>query len=356
MKNSTSRQSGLSLVEILVALVISLFLLGGIIQVYIGNKANYNFSDASSRLQENGRFALDKITTDVRLAGFFGCISLDTASDLIQNHLNKASANYNPDIHDFINSAPIQITGHTGLDGLSDELTIRGSKPGQATVSTTLNKPGSAPIQVKGSTPFKSHDIVLITNCWTSDIFEANSASTSNTGVTTLTHTTAVPDHTPGNMDLNGCGANCLIDVNSEDSNLESAYMENNSSVYSLQTVTYSIKPATSDKTIPALWREENGNDQELIEGIEQMIVLYGVDNSVANPGEVKTPNQYFDSNEPAVNLSAVTAIRVFLVARSERDFVLEDNQHYTVNGVEKTAPDLRRRQVFSVTIDLRNR
>ena len=56
--NSHKHQSGISLVEILVSLVISLFLLGGIVQVYLGNKTTFKFSNAISEVQENGRFSL----------------------------------------------------------------------------------------------------------------------------------------------------------------------------------------------------------------------------------------------------------------------------------------------------------
>ena len=52
-------QLGLSLVEVLVALVISLFLLTGLGQAYLSNRVSYTFSEAISRIQENGRFALD---------------------------------------------------------------------------------------------------------------------------------------------------------------------------------------------------------------------------------------------------------------------------------------------------------
>lgn len=64
------RQCGLSLVEIMVALVISLFLTAGVIQLFIGSKQTYRFHDALSRLQENGRLALDTMAADIRMAGF----------------------------------------------------------------------------------------------------------------------------------------------------------------------------------------------------------------------------------------------------------------------------------------------
>jgi type IV pilus assembly protein PilW len=348
MKYFPKKQYGLSLVEILVAIIISLFLLGGIIQVYMGNKASYRFSDASSRLQENGRFALDQITTDVRLAGFFGCVDMRTNSNLVQNHLNPASANFDPNVHDFINLPPIQVTANAGLNA-SDDLTVRGSKPGQANLSTTLAMPGNGPVIVTGDTVFQNNDIILITNCWTSDIFEANTATRVG-NVTTMTHTAAGSASTPGNTAINPCaaGLHCLHGTLSN--NLENAYVANNSSAYSLQNVSYSIQAALSGNGEPALWRSENNNNQELIEGVEQMIILYGVDNDGDG-----TPNQYQDSTA-VVNLAQVTAIRVFLVVRSERDNVLDTSQTYTLNGVDITAADNRLRQVFSVTIDLRNR
>ena len=64
------QQHGLTLVEILVALVLSLFLTAGIIQLFIGTKQSYRFHEALSRIQENGRFAIDRMNADIRMAGF----------------------------------------------------------------------------------------------------------------------------------------------------------------------------------------------------------------------------------------------------------------------------------------------
>lgn len=63
-------QRGLTLIEIMVALVLSLFLIAGVIQLFLGSKQTYRFHDALSRLQENGRFALDTMARDIRMADF----------------------------------------------------------------------------------------------------------------------------------------------------------------------------------------------------------------------------------------------------------------------------------------------
>lgn len=67
---SAYAQRGLTLVEILVALTISAFLIAGVIQLFIGSKQTYRGHDALSRIQENGRFAIDRMAWDMRMAGY----------------------------------------------------------------------------------------------------------------------------------------------------------------------------------------------------------------------------------------------------------------------------------------------
>ena len=67
---STRYQYGLTLIEIMVALVLSLFLIAGVIQLFLGSKQTYRFHDALSRIQENGRFAINAMAADIRMADF----------------------------------------------------------------------------------------------------------------------------------------------------------------------------------------------------------------------------------------------------------------------------------------------
>jgi type IV pilus assembly protein PilW len=74
MKNKPY-QTGLSLIEIMIALLIGAFLLGGVLQIFIGSKQTSRMQGNLSRLQENGRFALDFIGRDIRMAGYWGCLT-----------------------------------------------------------------------------------------------------------------------------------------------------------------------------------------------------------------------------------------------------------------------------------------
>lgn len=66
------RQHGFSIVELMVALLISLILLAGIAQIFMSSKKSFTVQNTMGRQQENGRYALDTITTDLRRAGYWG--------------------------------------------------------------------------------------------------------------------------------------------------------------------------------------------------------------------------------------------------------------------------------------------
>lgn len=85
------RQRGMTLVELMIASVLSLFLMAGVIQLFLGTRQIYRFLDALSRLQENGRFALNVMAADIRMAGFDDNISDPVSPDAIRENTNGMS-------------------------------------------------------------------------------------------------------------------------------------------------------------------------------------------------------------------------------------------------------------------------
>jgi type IV pilus assembly protein PilW len=333
-------QRGISMVEILVALVISLFLLGGIVQVYVANKSSYSFTDAISRIQENGRFAMDTMTQDLRMAGFFGCAIFDPDDPVnIVNNLDPDGTGYDPELYDFILEGVIEGTENDGLNG-SDSVTLRGAKPSQVQVHPPYNVSTSANIFVTLNDSIEVGDIVMVSNCRGADIFQISNLTAGGNAnqMATIHNTGASTD--PGNYNPSSCAggnAHCLSQSYGSDASL-----------FELQTVTYSIAVGASGE--PALWRSENGTNLELIESVEQMQVLYGVDTD-----DDDFPNRYVTIDNVADTFD-VMAVRLMLLVRSEADFIAEDNQTYTYNSNNTTAADRRLRQIFTTTIALRNR
>ena len=73
---SPRSQRGLTLVELMVALVMGMVLLAGVATVFVANKQSYRLQDSLARLQENGRFAIEFLERDIRMAGYTGCKNL----------------------------------------------------------------------------------------------------------------------------------------------------------------------------------------------------------------------------------------------------------------------------------------
>lgn len=67
---ATCRASGFTLVELMVALALSIFLIGGVSLTYLSGRATSVEAETLARMQENIRFASDFLVRDVRNAGF----------------------------------------------------------------------------------------------------------------------------------------------------------------------------------------------------------------------------------------------------------------------------------------------
>lgn len=327
-----SKQLGISLVEVLVATVISLFLLAGIVQVYTGNKATFSFTNALAEVQENGRFAMELIGQDLRLAGIWGCVDVRGDFTKINNTLNGGTvAGYTAQAYDFINNPPIQGVNNNGINN-SDELTIRGGRPGQANVRPPFNQNN---IAIVDNSWISADDIVLVARCGANDLLI--DAQADLLAVAAKNDVNGPPDY----------------DVISFTANPSQLY-ENDASVIEMQTVQYDIQNNAAG--VPALFRQEfNQAPAEVVEGIEDMQILFGIDTN----GPDANGNLYATQYVPAaanVDFTTVVAVRVQLLVRSSATNVTDEAQNYTFNGVPVTAPDRRLRQVFTSTIAIRNR
>ena len=65
-----TRQRGLSLVEIMVSLLIGVFLMGGVLQIFDSSKRGFRYQEGMSQVQEQGRFAMEFLTANLRVAGY----------------------------------------------------------------------------------------------------------------------------------------------------------------------------------------------------------------------------------------------------------------------------------------------
>jgi type IV pilus assembly protein PilW len=77
------RNSGFTLVELMIAMMLGLFLIGGVISVFLSNRQVYRQNDNLARMQESARYAFEVIARDIREVGGTPCGSnLPTANVL----------------------------------------------------------------------------------------------------------------------------------------------------------------------------------------------------------------------------------------------------------------------------------
>jgi type IV pilus assembly protein PilW len=178
-------QHGFSVIELMVSVTISLLLLAGVVTMFIGSKQSYETTERLSRVQENGRYALDQIVDDLRSAGFQGCAKPNAATSRADDYAVTTLNNSTQLLWNF--AAPVQGFDASGtgtwtpaLDAvittpaafapanLSDVLVLR--VPARDAVAMHLTAPiatGTAPLQVGVVTPapLKNGDTAMITDC-----------------------------------------------------------------------------------------------------------------------------------------------------------------------------------------------
>jgi type IV pilus assembly protein PilW len=331
----SSRENGLTIVELLVAITLSLLLMGGAIGIFVSSKQAYNTEDAMSRNQEAGRFALTTLSNQIRTAGYAGCSILE---DIIPNVIAEPAP-----AEGYSVSSPI--LGYDGSDSAAangdhtwptptnwvantDVLII--SNGGECGADLTGNLGVvSADIQLAGTygCGFEAGDALLITDCQAADLFRASNVS-EGTGNTTIAHSKS---------------------ANTSD-NLSRAYQEDATVLRFLQN-TYFIGTAPNGN--PSLYRTDvDGDTEELVENIADMQIEYGVDTGI---------DGVVDEFRTATNISdwtGVLSVRLSLLIRSD-DHALTEAQTVTFNGTAINSganPDLRLRSVFNSVVSIRNR
>lgn len=73
-------QSGFSLVELMISITIGLLILAALVTLFVGQTKTRTELDKANRMIDNGRYALDLLSDNFRLAGYYGELDPGTAS------------------------------------------------------------------------------------------------------------------------------------------------------------------------------------------------------------------------------------------------------------------------------------
>ncbi|MDO6513886.1 MULTISPECIES: PilW family protein [Neptuniibacter] len=255
-------EKGFSLIELMIALVLGLFLIGGVISVFMGSSRSFNSNEALSRVQENGRFALELIAQDVRNTGYKGNCFVD-ALDII----DTSDSDYKADAYDI--NDPIKgwddPTGEFFVGDLTDYvagtdliLVKHAAEDAGAVLSVNVDATDSTFITVGGETPGA---ILVMSDAAGCDMFQNTAASDT--------------------ADLQRGTAGQTINNQSVAAKpLSHAYLAGGGTSISLfsSTLFYIGSGLTSSSALRSI-SYDNGapNDQELVEGVSDLTITYGI-------------------------------------------------------------------------------
>lgn len=376
-----SPQRGMTLVELLVALVLSLAVLIGLSSVYVAVKQSFRFQENTGRLQEDGAFALDAISRELRMAGFAGCAGLKkiTVGAVTTYYPSSVLSSGSPDGIEGANplaqietsSAEVILQPLTplnfirGFDNVPSGMFASGSVPSSSGTDSLLFSGGSmesvavsvpmgatnSPLTIAAD-PYGWRNATLnggaynmvVSDCSSSTVFDGK-VSVSG-GVTTIAHDT-------------GLG-------NSVDT-FASGHLFGTDAIVNLVRWNFFYVATRSGATTPSLYRVTfNGNTrlaaEEIVSNVESMQLHYG-ENTTADASGIPTlvADEWRTTAATVTDWSRVVAVRVGLMMISA-----EDNAN---PGVTLTTPTLlgqtytpptgasttRLRKEFSTTVVLRN-
>lgn len=103
-------QRGLSLIELMISITIGLLILSALITLFVSQSKTRIDLDKSTRLIDNGRYALEVLSDNLRLAGFYGESGLTESGSTIADPCTTTPTN--PNITEMGNALGLSVTGY----------------------------------------------------------------------------------------------------------------------------------------------------------------------------------------------------------------------------------------------------
>lgn len=277
--------AGISLIEMMIALVIGLVLMLGVIQVFSGSRTASMLAEGSARAQENGRFALEFLQRDIRMAGHFGCVN-------DQAHFVRGEGD------------PVVTTGAASGSGhpLDFSVSVQGyeapnTKPlGSLTIGANWAVPANLPASISKLNPRGGSDILVLrylapesvpitalTSGSTSIVgFNAAAGLRLTEGGQTAPNLFGIADCAHATV-FKGVYASGKVTANGTNLSNYSTRPSGQALIYRAESLVYYVgTSATSGE--PSLMRarsngiDDYGTPEELVEGIENMQLVFGLD------------------------------------------------------------------------------
>ncbi|MCW1981682.1 type IV pilus assembly protein PilW [Xanthomonas arboricola] len=414
MKNNAGHRvaaaaAGLSLIELMIALLISSILLIGVIQVFAASRTAYQLSQGIARNQENGRFAMDFLTRDIRMAGHAGCVndqvllSTDASGNPTGGNIRSLFLSGDDRDKNAVASLPFPLRFDVSIQGFE----ATGTDPGKALTLLASPATGNAsdwspalPSQLTALSPLKGSDIIVLRTFSPIEEMVTGFAPASNPSISypdesvagntkvatggaglyaiadckgaTVFQASAAPTATGMSVEKKGLNKTDLAFLGKYDGAL--AFRPGNASLFRAESVAYYVALNAQTNT-PSLYRARwtsapgaNGlttTSEEMVEGVELLQLAYGEDSApLTGPptGYISNTNtaDILGGIENASRWRRVGAVQVGLLVRGASSETAATQQAVakpSVLAVTVTPPsDGQYRSVYETTVALRNR
>jgi len=327
-------QKGLSLVELMIAITLGLMLMTGIVQLFISSKDTFKTQQATSRIQETGRLAVEFINRDVRMAGFTGF------RGRISSITNKIAAiSYT---NDYANGVSVIAAANAAdIAPLNDTnvLVIRGALSGESSALVVPAEAGVFTVELRSSEAGACSGGATRYNglCPDDDLMIADYQKTIVFRPTSIT-----PSGTTLRIEYAGAWGGDYLNYEE--------YFTLGAQISAARTVTYFVRNGVSGR--PSLFQRINtGQPVELLEGVANISVNY---NRFASPAVYLDAVDELDGLWNNLN-NPIVSLRIELLIESIENNILDEEQTYRFNNQNIAADDFRLRQVFAATVALRN-
>lgn len=336
--SSSRHQTGLSLVELMISLTIGLILLAGITTLIVKQSSARDELEKSSRQIENGRYATQILHDDIEHAGFYGEYS--PSNGVVYTVPVDPCAISTDSGWATTPTVPVPIYGYTGAAT---------APAAAATCALTNYKPNTAILVVRRMSTATVESSAAVAG---TTYFQVSQCGTSATPF--------LPPGTTATTAFTLQQKNCLTPA------LLRQYLVD---VYYISSCNVCSPASDGIPTLKMIQPAASATAVSLVEGIDNMQIDYGVDNT--NDG---SPDGYCANPDvptvatcsgtlplapvaPDSNWRNVMAVRVNLLARSTeptRGYV--DNKTYRLGTVTVTAPgDSYRRHAYSELVRVVN-
>jgi type IV pilus assembly protein PilW len=383
IKRSGRAQQGVTLIELMIALLIGLALLAGIGYVYLQGKQGFRVQDNRSRLQEDARTVFSTISRDILSGGFFGCMKTFDPAGEVDSTLQIGAAQ--PIMTTNISPFETDRNQTSGTRTLDPGMMIRSFQTGETWLPTSVSSrilPGTEALMVirgsdetvhvaeilpdattesvnkfklraplAGATSGRTH-LMVISNCATGELIKGTVAAD---GVTVSTDRVS-----------NTNNSATVKDVLNDDGSLKGAY-DDKSLVTRFDPVVYFVANGVGPdgRQTPNLFRmgirqsntlNQNGlwnntTSQSVVHGVEQFTVSYFLADTPTSVGSGPLTAAQVSATNAWANL---TAVQLNLTLVSDEDSVRTESTTQTVGGSSTT--DNKLRYTSSFTVNMRNR